>query len=162
MMPALKEEGSQDSLPDSISPEGARVAQAYLQAGCDVNVASQILGVEPHEVSRIIQERVVDNFITQVISDSSLRHMDAITEKMDEIILKKMNEMDELDMGSSKDIADLLQMLHKMQVDKTRIIADKIKKNEKIQQGNTNVQVNNFDSSNYGRLMENLIKGGGN
>jgi len=161
MLPTLAETG-QDVAADTISPEGALVAETYLQEGCDVARTSQALSMPPHEISRMIQEKAVDNYITQVISDSSLRSMDKISDAMDELIQKKLNELEELEMTSSKDIADLLNMHHKMQVDKARILADKQKKVEKINARQTNVSISNFDSGNYGRLMHALIEGEGN
>jgi hypothetical protein len=82
---------------------------------------------------------------------------------MDALIKKKFQELDESDTGSSKDIAELLQMSHKMSMD----LLDRELQLEKIRAGvapgkQVNVQINEgLDGSKYSQLVQRLISGDG-
>jgi uncharacterized pyridoxal phosphate-containing UPF0001 family protein len=82
---------------------------------------------------------------------------------MDTLIQKKLKELDEADIGSSKDIADLLALSHKM----TMEVLDREIKLEAARANNTkvqtqvNMQVNDFgDGSKYGDLINKLLSEG--
>jgi uncharacterized pyridoxal phosphate-containing UPF0001 family protein len=82
---------------------------------------------------------------------------------MDTLIQKKLKELDEADIGSSKDIADLLALSHKM----TMEVLDREIKLEAARASNTkvqtqvNMQVNDFgDGSKYGDLINKLLSEG--
>jgi hypothetical protein len=79
---------------------------------------------------------------------------------MDTVIEKKLEEMAEADIGSSKDILEILALSHKMSIE----ILDRQIKYELAKASNiknqTNVQINN-PSSNYEALLEKLWKNNG-
>jgi hypothetical protein len=81
---------------------------------------------------------------------------------MDALIKQKFQELEEAGVGSSKDIADLLQMSHKMSMD----LLDKQLQLEKLRQGTpgpqkqVNVQIND-DGSKYSQLIHKLVSGDG-
>jgi hypothetical protein len=81
---------------------------------------------------------------------------------MDALIKQKFSELEEAGVGSSKDIADLLQMSHKMSMD----LLDKQLQLEKLRQGTpgpqkqVNVQIND-DGSKYSQLIHKLVSGDG-
>ena len=65
-------------------------------------------------------------------------------------------------MYSSKDLADLLQMAHKMRMDEIKAQADLAKTESNNIKNQTNVQINEavpFGQGNYGKLMEKLLNG---
>jgi molybdenum cofactor biosynthesis enzyme len=80
------------------------------------------------------------------------------------MINSKLEEAQETGVYSSKDLADLLQMAHKMRMDEIKALTEL----EKVQSSNTirnqtNVQINEgipFGQGNYGKLMEALLKNG--
>ena len=79
---------------------------------------------------------------------------------MDAIIKKKFQELEEADLGSTKDIAELLALSHKMTMDEM----SKQIELEKVRQGNmknqVNVQINDAgfgDGSKYSKLMHQLL-----
>lgn len=79
---------------------------------------------------------------------------------MDTLISKKFQELDEAGVGSSKDIADLLALSHKMTMEQLdrEIALEKVRgSNIKSQ---VNVQINDQSGSNYGTLLDKLLKGG--
>jgi molybdenum cofactor biosynthesis enzyme len=79
---------------------------------------------------------------------------------MDMLISKKFQELDEAGVGSSKDIADLLALSHKMTMEQL----DREIQLEKVRGSNiksqVNVQINDGGAtgSNYGSLLEKLLK----
>jgi hypothetical protein len=79
---------------------------------------------------------------------------------MDALIQRKFQELEEAEIGSSKDIADLLALSHKMSMD----ILDRQIQLEKLKEANiksqVNVQVNEFgNGSKYNTLLEKIMKG---
>ena len=82
---------------------------------------------------------------------------------MDALIKQKFHELEESQMGSTKDIAELLQMSHKMSMD----LLDREIQLEKARtqtgpQKQVNVQINEgLEGSKYGKLVQQLISGEG-
>jgi hypothetical protein len=80
---------------------------------------------------------------------------------MDALIKKKFQEMHEADVGSTKDITELLALSHKMSMD----LLDREIQLEKARQVNqpqkqVNVQIND-DGTKYSSLISRLISGDG-
>jgi len=74
-----------------------------------------------------------------------------------------LEELDEADMTSNKDIADLLQMAHKMRMDEMKTQTDAAKAEQTSIKNQTNVQINDnssFGEGNYGELMKKLLSEG--
>jgi molybdenum cofactor biosynthesis enzyme len=80
---------------------------------------------------------------------------------LDAIIEKKLEEMDDAGVGSNKDIVEILTLSHKM----TMEALDKELQLRKLEQSNiktqTNIQINDGTGggSNYGNLIEKILKG---
>jgi len=146
---------SADSLPAKISPEGAEVASIYLGTGCSLSQTARELGMPAHEVSEILEQKIVKTYILNIMQESTLRRMEGISEKMENLIDKKLIELEEAEIGSNKDIADLLQIHHKMQKDALDHLERRSKNTTTINQKNT--QVNVYDG-NYGALMAKLME----
>jgi len=77
---------------------------------------------------------------------------------MDAIIKKKFQDLEEADVGSSKDIIEILALSHKMSMEYLQKQIDL----EKLQQQNiksqVNVQINDAgDSTKYGQLIKQLV-----
>jgi len=78
---------------------------------------------------------------------------------MDTLIKKKLQDMDEADSGSSKDITEILALSHKIMIE----TLDKEIQLEKIRAGNqlkqqTNIQINEgIGGSKYSSLIEQLL-----
>lgn len=77
---------------------------------------------------------------------------------MDAIIQKKFQELDEADVGSGKDILEILALSHKMTMETLdrQIQLEKLKGNNLRTQ--TNIQINEGGGSNYHSLIERLVK----
>jgi hypothetical protein len=82
---------------------------------------------------------------------------------MDALIRQKFQELEESGVGSSKDIADLLALSHKMSMD----LLDREIQLAKAQQATgpqkqVNVQINEgLDGTKYSKLIQQLISGEG-
>lgn len=148
---------SEDALPDQISPEGASVANTYLANACSLTETSHSLDMPTHEISTILQQPLVKVYVNSILRENGYRHMVKIAEKLDDLIDQKWEELEEAEMGSNKDIAELLQLSHKMRLDMANLLQKDSANIAPTTQKNT--QVNVFGEGNYAQLMEKLIDG---
>ena len=91
----------------------------------------------------------------------SYRNRFKLSETLDLLIEKKLEEADETEIYSNKDMADLLALAHKMRMDEMKAQTEM----EKAKAGNIKNQVNIQDNSgipfgegNYGLLLKKLMK----
>jgi hypothetical protein len=142
-----------------ISPESLEVANCYLQNQDIVEVA-QILDIPVHMVSTTLARRDVKAYIDQVFFDVGFNNRFKMRSAMDALIKKKFQELTEADVGSNKDIAELLQLSHKMTMEQLdRQIELEKMKNSQIK-SQVNVQINEGaggDGTRYGRLIQQLV-----
>jgi uncharacterized pyridoxal phosphate-containing UPF0001 family protein len=145
-----------------ISPEALEVANAYLQLNDARQVADE-LGIDPEVVTSILAKREVKGYIDSVFFDSGYNNRFLMRKAMDALIKQKFHELEESQMGSTKDIAELLQMSHKMSMDLLdREIQLEKAKTQTGPQKQVNVQINEgLEGSKYGKLVQQLISGEG-
>ena len=145
----------------TISPEGLEIANSYLQFG-NIRGVCQHLQVSEDRVVESLNKREVKKYIDTVYLDMGFRNKNNIATALDEIIQSKLEEAQETGMYSNKDLADLLQMAHKMRMDEIKAQTDAEKATTSIRTQN-NVQINDgslpFGQGNYGKLMDKLING---
>lgn len=145
-----------------ISPEALEVANAYLQLN-DARAVAQELDLDPEIVTNILAKREVKSYIDSVFFDSGYNNRFLMRRAMDALIKQKFSELEESQTGSTKDIAELLQMSHKMSMD----LMDREIQLAKAQQATgpqkqVNVQINDaLDGSKYSQLVQRLITGEG-
>jgi hypothetical protein len=140
-----------------ISPESLEVANCYLQ-NQDILEVAQILDIPVHMVSTTLARRDVKAYIDQVFFDVGFNNRFKMRSAMDALIKKKFQELEEADVGSNKDIAELLQLSHKMTMEQLdRQIELEKMKNSQIK-SQVNVQINESgDGTRYGRLIQQLV-----
>lgn len=73
-----------------------------------------------HKVVEILEKTEVKTYLNSVYLDQGYRNRDRLGKLMDRIIEKKLEEMEESEMGSNKDIAELIAMAHKMRMDEIK------------------------------------------
>lgn len=145
-----------------ISPEALEVANAYLQLN-DARAVAQELDLDPEVVTNLLARREVKTYIDSVFFDSGYNNRFLMRRAMDALIKQKFSELEESQTGSTKDIAELLQMSHKMSMD----LLDREIQLAKAQQATgpqkqVNVQINEgLDGSKYSQLVQKLITGEG-
>lgn len=141
-----------------ISPEGLEIANKYLEVQ-DITKTADALGITSNLVSEYLSRREIKAYIDNVFMDIGYNNRFKLRELMDTVIHKKLEELSESDMGSSKDITEIIALSHKMSMD---ILDRQIKLEEAKAKNNirsqTNVQINNAGVSNYDKLMEALSK----
>ncbi|MAC71814.1 MAG: hypothetical protein CMP84_16630 [Gammaproteobacteria bacterium] len=145
----------------TISPEGLEIANSYLQFG-NIRGVCQHLQVPENRVVEALNKREVKKYIDTVYLDMGFRNKNNIATALDEMIQSKLEEAQETGMYSNKDLADLLQMAHKMRMDEIKAQTDAEKATTSIRTQN-NVQINDgslpFGQGNYGKLMDKLLNG---
>lgn len=146
----------------TISPEGLEIANCYLQYG-NIRAVCDYMMVPENKVVDILNKREVKRYIDTVYLDMGYRNKNNIASLLDEMIQSKLDEAQESGVYSSKDLADLLQMAHKMRMDEIKAMAEIEKaQNASSIRNQTNVQINEalpFGQGNYGKLMEKLLSG---
>ena len=145
----------------TISPEGLEVANSYLTLG-NIKGVCQELMVDEKKVVDILNRREVKKYIDTVYLDTGYSNKNNIGSLLDEMIQSKLDEAQESGVYSSKDLADLLQMAHKMRMDEIKAQAELDKASASTVRNQTNVQINDgvpFGQGNYGKLMDKLING---
>ena len=136
------------------------MANTYLQYG-NIREVCNYLCVSEDKVVAILNKREVKQYIDTVYLDMGYRNRNNLASVMDDMIASKLEEAVETGIYSKKDLADLLQMAHKMRMDEIKAQAELEKATTVRNQ--TNVQINEgipFGQGNYGKLMEKLLNGG--
>ena len=143
-----------------IAPENLEVANCYLACQSIAEV-SRNLSMPTDTISDILSRRDVRAYIDNIFQDYGFNNRFKMRNIMDAVIEKKLKEMDESDLGSGKDIIEIMALSHKMSMD----ILDKQIKLEEAKAKNTtiknqvNMQINSGGGSAYDNLMERLILG---
>jgi predicted transcriptional regulator len=141
-----------------INPEELEIAQTYLTTQ-SITETARMLGINDSQVSQYLRKPEVKNYLDSMYLTAGYRNRFKIAETLDNIIEKKLSEMVESDMGSTKDIADLLALAHKMRMEEIKAMNDHEKAKNATPKVQTNVQINEspFGSGNYGKLLETLL-----
>jgi hypothetical protein len=144
----------------SISPEALEVANCYLTNN-SAQLVSDDLGIPLDRVCEILARSEVRGYIDRVFFDSGYNNRFLMRRAMDAIIKQKFEEIAEAGVGSGKDIADLLQLSHKMSMDLLdREIQLQKLRTESAPTKQVNVQIND-DGTKYSQLIHKLISGDG-
>ena len=142
-----------------MSPEGLEIANAYLELGNLPSVCARP-GVDENTVQEYLGKREVKQYIDQVYLDTGYRNRFKLANTLDDLIDKKLEESEESQIYTNKDLADLIQMAHKMRMDEIKAMAELEKAKASNIKNQTNVQINSelpFGQGNYGKLMEKLL-----
>jgi|TARA_R110000751_G_scaffold91114_3_gene178586 hypothetical protein len=143
-----------------MSPEGLEIANSYLEHGSIPAVASK-LRVSQNEVSEILNKREIKQYIDTVFLDTGYRNRFKLSETLDMLIEKKLEESEETQMYTNKDMADLIQMAHKMRMDEIKAQTEMEKAKAMTVKTQVNIQDNSgtpFGQGNYGELIKKLMK----
>lgn len=139
-----------------ISPESLEIANKYLMYG-NIEAVSSDTGITQDLIVAQLNKTEVKRYIDNVYLDLGYRNKNNIANVMDTIIKAKLEEAEETGMYSTKDIADLMMMAHKMRMDEIKLQAE-LEKNTEVKK-QTNIQNNFMGEGNYGKLMEKLLNG---
>ena len=143
-----------------ISPEGLEIANAYLELGSIPAVCSR-LSIDEAKASEFLQKREVKAYVDQVYLDTGYRNRFKLAEVLDTLIDAKMEEAEESEVYTSKDLADLVGMAHKIRMDELKAQTELEKAKAQTIKTQVNIQYNSqvpFGQGNYGELMKKLLK----
>ena len=143
-----------------ISPEGLEIANAYLELGSIPAVCSR-LQIDEAKASEYLAKREVKAYVDQVYLDTGYRNRFKLAEVLDTLIDAKMEEAEESEIYTSKDLADLVGMAHKIRMDELKAQTELEKAKAQTIKTQVNIQDNSqvpFGQGNYGELMKKLLK----
>ena len=126
----------------TLSPEGLEVANCYLQFG-NIRAVCDFMQVAEEKVVELLNKREVKKYIDTVYLDMGYRNKNNIATVLDEMIQSKLEEAQETGVYSNKDLADLLQMAHRMRMDEIKAQAELTKAETTNIKTQNNVQINN-------------------
>ena len=141
-----------------ISPEALEIANCYLQDQDAASVA-QTLQIPQTLVTQTLARKDVKAYIDQVFFDVGFNNRFKMRAAMDALIKKKFQELEEAEVGSSKDILEILALSHKMTMEQMQrqIELEKLQSSKVVSQ--TNIQINDAgDGTKYGSLIQQLVK----
>ena len=143
-----------------MSPEGLEIANSYLEHG-DIPSVCRKLGVSESEVSDALNKREIKQYIDTVFLDTGYRNRFKLSETLDMLIEKKLEEAEETQIYTTKDMADLVQMAHKMRIEEIKAQTEMEKAKAQTVKTQVNIQDNSglpFGQGNYGELIKKLMK----
>jgi len=135
-----------------MSPEMQEIAESYL-ATTDARLTAQDLGIPKEKVVYYLNKPECKRFIDTIFLEQGYLNRHRIQDVLSHIMDLKLEEMLDSEVGSNKDIADLLMMAHKIRTDEAKTIATQAGPTSQ-----TNVQINNGAGfgDNYNSLLEKL------
>lgn len=137
----------------TVAAEDQEIIETYLTYG-DTKLTAQQLNTTPYEVTKVLNKQPVREYLTSLYMEAGFRNRDRIADVMDTIIDKKLEEMNEAEVSSSKDIVDILYTMHKIKMEEMQMV-------EKLNRQNVtqnNKQNNIYLGDNYKALMEKIVK----
>lgn len=144
-----------------INPENLQIANAFLELS-DIDKVAEALDIPRDIVATTLDKREVRSYVSQMYFNAGFNNRFKLSSLMHAIIERKLKEMDEADVGSGKDIIEIIAQLHKINKD----FMDHELAMEKARGGTsvtnqTNIQIND-SKSNHDTLIEKIIKANGN
>ena len=138
-----------------MSPEMVEITTTYLECA-DIDQTAEMLGVPREKVIYYLNKPEAKRFVDTVFLDQGYLNRHKLQAAVTKIIDMKLEELDEAEMGSQKDIADLLMMAHKISIDNRKEINESLKPSLPTNQ--TNVQINGQFGENYNQLLGKLME----
>jgi len=140
-----------------LAPEVLTVINSYLQTN-DIDSTSNILGIPREKIITYLNKKEAKRYIDTIFLEQGYLNRNKIVDAMSTIIDRKLEELEEAELGSNKDIADLLQIMHKMRMDEVKVIQAEQKVNPVLHQTNVQNNINTEFGQNYSNLLDKLSK----
>ena len=143
-----------------MSPEGLEIANSYLEHGTIPAVCAN-LGITEDTGSEALNKREIKQYIDTVYLDTGYRNRFKLSETLDLLIEKKLEEADETEIYTNKDMADLLALAHKMRIEEMKAQTEFEKARAINIKNQVNIQDNSgipFGQGNYGELLRKLLQ----
>ena len=131
----------------ALSPEALEVTDIYLRT-LDATKTAKELGIAESQVMQFLEKKEVKRFLDTVFLERGYANRFKLQSLLDTIITSKLEEAEETQIYSSKDLVDILKLQHD-------IIKEQVKLREQGISRQTNVQVNNY-GENLSSLLQQL------
>jgi hypothetical protein len=131
-----------------LSPEHLHFAQTYLSC-LSLSETAKTLHISDSDASELYNNREVKKFIDTVFLQQGYLNRFKLVGLLNKIIDSKLTEAEETGIYSNKDLLDIIQTLHKINMDHEKI---------NVPSKQTNVQVNNY-GENLSSLLDRLVRG---
>lgn len=145
----------------AISPEALEVANCFLQTQ-DIGKTAAELDISLDLVSQMLNRREVKAYVDHVFASMGFNNKFKVRDLIDTIIQKKLQQMDEADVGSTKDITEILALSHKITMEQQahELAIEKLRSAQQIRT-QVNIQQNNVDqgtTTRYSSLIQQLLQ----
>lgn len=131
------------------APEWLEVANSYLITRSAQSTADN-LAIPLHTVIECLARKDVRDYLNQIYLDTGYRNRDRLGQVLDKMIDAKLEEAEETGIYTSKDLLEIIALVHKMRMEELKNAPVEIKQQ-------TNVQINDASGTNYSKLMETLL-----
>jgi len=133
-----------------INPENLLIAEVYLSS-LDINQTALQLDIPVETVTKALSKKEVKSFLGTIYAEAGYRNKHRLGALMDNLIEKKLEELEDADIGSSKDITELISLAHKMAIDNKKLEIELEKAKNEGPKTQLNVQ------NNYSGLVERIM-----
>jgi len=138
-----------------VSPESLEIAKTYLACG-DSKTTAEALGIPVEKVSYYLRKPEVKRFIDTIFFEQGYMNRGKLQEIMDKLLDIKVEEMQDSEIGTNKDILDIIQLQHKMRIEELKLEQSSSGSGTNIKQ-QINVQNPSF-GTNYDNLLGKLAE----
>ena len=136
-----------------MNPEMMEVVNSYLIT-TDARLTATDLGIPREKVIYYLNKPEAKRFVDTIYLEQGYLNRHRLQDILGEVMELKLEEMRESEMGTKKDILDIIALAHKIRSDET-----KITETPNAPHNQTNVQINNAAGfgENYNTLLEKLV-----
>ena len=139
-----------------MSPEYLEIANTFISSQ-DTQETARILNLPLNIVIQYLAKPEVERYVADVYLNSGYRNRFKFATLVDKIVEKKIEELEETGLASSKDIVDILTAVHKMKMEEMTYLM-KLEESRRPKTGRqTNIQINQDAKTGYSSLFEKLL-----
>ena len=136
----------------TVAPEFITVATEYVKH-LDVAKTAAVLKLPVLTVTGVLDKKEVQRYVDAMFLQQGYMQRNKLNDVLSKIIDLKLDEMEETEMGSNKDILEILKFAHTMSMDHAKL-------NKEDKGPSTNVKIEqNFGGDNYSKLLERIVSG---
>lgn len=159
----------EEPVSNKMTQEQREVADAYIVSGMDLDKTElylQNIGVtlDICDISEIISLGKVQHYITLRQNSTGLRNPNHFFELMQSMIEKKMEELEEADITTSKDILEIMESFHSMKMKEEQLAIKRLELEVKRDIGkaqkitNTQLNVGNDAIGGLPKVLESILR----
>ena len=128
------------------------IADVYL-AHYDLVETAKHLDMDVADVEKVLGQKPVIRYIDRIFNEAGYRNKNKLFELLDTIIASKLEEAEESEVYTNKDLLEVIATLHKMKMEEVKM---QIKLAEVEHGKGPSTQVN-IQHNNYSNLMDELL-----